>query len=321
MSTRRRPRSPGPAWPCRAPRAGVLWIAAVLACGAAEVADASCALALEGDEPTVVRIRAALDAFGAFDDDDTACVALRAVCGRDDGEITLELHDALGRVAQRRFSRAEGAAAFLMSWSRRPRLIDGAAIPRGAAPAGVATATAAAAPHGPAPGDGLHGELHLAYIVALDSDRQWLTAMGALVQRRGIWRYGADLRVIGAPVVRFAGTGVPFSPWIWLGFDAEATFGAVWTPRDDLMVRGEVGGGAAYVTMLTSSGDPNFQTQGLRGGLRGAVSRHLASALWLEVGAGWDVLRQYGSRPVLSPFGPDPIYHQLHFEIGLQWSP
>jgi hypothetical protein len=89
---------------------------AVVLCGAASAAGAACALQLDGDPEVVSPVREAVDAFR---DDGATCVDVHALCSRDDAAIVVDLRDQLGRSVQRRFTTPEGAAAFLISWSRR----------------------------------------------------------------------------------------------------------------------------------------------------------------------------------------------------------
>lgn len=93
-----------------------LFLLAVVLCGATSVARAACEVRLDGDPEVIAPVRQAIDGFG---DDGATCVDLRALCSRDDAAIVVDLQDQLGRSVQRRFTTPEGAAAFLVSWSRR----------------------------------------------------------------------------------------------------------------------------------------------------------------------------------------------------------
>lgn len=113
-------------------------LAAVL-CGAASAARAACAVQLDGDPEVIAPVRRAIEGFG---DDDATCVDVRALCSRDAADIVIDLRDELGRSVQRRFTTPEGAAAFLISWSRRPLPQTGTGLepvaPPMAAPPGAA---------------------------------------------------------------------------------------------------------------------------------------------------------------------------------------
>jgi hypothetical protein len=111
-------------------RASLLPIAALL-CGSPSVARASCAIDLEGDPDVIARVHDPLVAFG---DDSVTCVDVEVLCSRDADEIVLDLRDALGRSVQRRFRTPEGAAAFLVSWSRRPLPQAGTPLEQAAPP-------------------------------------------------------------------------------------------------------------------------------------------------------------------------------------------
>jgi len=116
---------------------------AVVLCGAASVARASCALQLDGDPEVVGAVR---DAVDAFREDGVACVDVRALCSRDDAAIVVDLRDQLGRSVQRRFTTPDGAAAFLISWSRRPLPQSGTGLEPSGPPRRAATPPGATPP-------------------------------------------------------------------------------------------------------------------------------------------------------------------------------
>jgi hypothetical protein len=307
-------------------RAYTFSIAAVVLCCTVEVARARCEMALEGDARTVAQLRTQLD---AFEDDSTPCVALRAVCSRHGTEVVLDLSDELGRSAQRRFSTADGAAAFLISWSRRPSSLQGTAIAAlpaerheiAALPADVSDHVR----HGAAAAeaeDRWRGELHLAYILAYDSEHaQSMAITGAAVRRSGILRYGGNLRVIGTPAEPpYINGGAHGDPLLWLAVDAEATFGTEWK-HGRFLLRDEVGAGGAYLSLLDGGGSPGYQTMGPHAGFRATAATRITPMLWLAAGAGWDVLFQVAFDPRISPFGNALVIPLLHFEVGLQWAP
>lgn len=304
-------------------RAQLLTIALAL-CGAAK-ARAECEVEIVGDADVAAQVRDALVAFG---DDGAACVAVRAACNRDAGEIALDISDPLGRSVHRRFHTADGAAAFLISWSRRPLPQAGTPIERLAVPvatpaspvAVAATAAPTAPPPAPAPDSGLRSELHVAYLGAPFASHWAALVQGALVRQHGMWRYGGDVRVVGAEVSQmYFSDGT--QPLMWLGIDAEATFGLTWK-LGHLTMRAELAAGLAYVSVLSYSASVHFQTAGLRGGARGAIAAPLFSTVSLETGFGWDVLRQtgeLGGADAGNLLGRRRYLDQLHLEIGLLW--
>lgn len=284
--------------------------AVAVACAIASLARparASCALALDGDAPTVAAIRAALAGFAG---DDAGCIALRAEAERDGAEIRLEISDELGRTARRRFLGPAGAAAFLISWSQRPLWFAGLTAP------GV-TAPVMPAPRPPVPDAAAwSGEFHLAYIRAFDSERYWVTSMAALIRRRGIWRYGGDVRTTVSPLLPSDDFGIDGT--IWLGLEAEGTFGAAWAASDRLQLRGEVAAGGAYLGIVRSN-KLDQTIPGVRGGVRGTLALRLVRDLWLEFVPAWDAIYQIGDVPLSRPFGNFRLYQQVHFDFGLAW--
>jgi hypothetical protein len=271
-------------------------VAAVLAV-LDDIAFASCALVLGGDAETVARIEAALS---AFPDDPTACVAVRAMCDRTGGEITLELQDEIGRSAHRTFASPDGAAAFLISWSRRP-LLD-------LAPIEIATDP---------PLDPLRGEFHFVYLPPLGGSQASVTTMAAVVRHSGLWRYGGDLRLRGAPM-RDDTTAI-----VWIATDAELTVGLEHTWDDRLLARGELVGGASYATVVSLADVPGASTMAVHAGLRATGAARLTSSIWLEAALGLDV--QAGqTHEEVRPFDmapANPFLHPLRLEIGLLWAP
>ena len=282
-------------------------VAAAVLMYCADLARASCAVALDGDTETVARIELAL---AAFPDDPTACVALRVICDRRRGEITVELQDELGRSAHRSFASPDGAAAFLISWSRRPLAFDAAALARSTDP-----------PPAEPPPDPLGGEFRFTYLRAVGGEQAATSATAAVVRRDGIWRYGGDLRLVAAPA-RYD----DMLPVLWVASDVEATAGIELGWLDRVRLRGELAGGAGYATLLalSSSSAPSSRTVGVHAGLRASVASRLASAIWLEAGIGWDPVQAYSRRRDPDPLGeppPDPFGHPLRLEVGLQWAP
>jgi len=316
----------------------------------ARAASASCEVALDGDPEIVEDVQAALFTFGR---DDVPCVVVRALCSRDANDLVIDLQDQLGRSVQRRFRTPVGAAAFLISWSRRPLPQDGTdfAAPPAAAPS-VAESPAAAPPTPPAavvaaqgspPGmtpevrsagtpaphlpsmlaaDGWHPELRAAYLPGLAGPAGFVE--GALLRHRGIWHYGADLRVVSTAALtsRSVSEGIAGQNYanvaMWLSGEAVLVAG-VRGAYGPLVVRGELTAGAAYVTLLSGTISWHFQALGARGGGRLTIASPLISSLWLEAGAGVDALLTGTKNGMNYLLGPDRLQAQGHVEVGLVW--
>jgi hypothetical protein len=237
------------------------------------------------------------------------------VCTSEAGKIALDLEDPLGGAAHRWFSSLEGAAAFLVSWSRRPLPQDGTDLERIASPG-------ATSPTGAAAGDDRwRGEFRLAYSGGPFVRGWWGAAEGAAVRHHGIWRYGAATRVMSSSVTQlFFSDGQDVD--VLLGLEVEAVAGVEWR-SGRFMLRNEVAAGGAYLTAHSQQGALHFQTAGPRAGVRASLGLELAPTLWLDLSGGWDVLQQaIGDRSGLDHvLDSDPIIDQMHLEIGLLWAP
>jgi hypothetical protein len=328
-------------------RAYLLLIAVVL-CSAPSAAHASCTIDLEGDPDVIARIHDPLLAFG---DDSVACVDVRVLCSRDVDDIVLDLRDQLGRSVQRRFLTPDGAAAFLISWSRRPLPHAGTGLEPTAPPTTVAPPVSnAAAPPRPAPPPprvaaaaappsmqaevpddaslrslrGLAPEVRTAYIAApfgspsLDG-LAGLVEVAALFQH-GAWRYGANVRAITASVSQdhFLQEAARLE---WVGLDVEGVFGSRWR-INRILLGGEVFVGAGATVVGSQQGMVDAPPLGLRGGARIAIASHVFSMLWVEGRLAWDGLRQLGETSTAQQdtvLRPDRYLGDVHLEIGLLW--
>jgi hypothetical protein len=332
-------------------RAYLLLIAVVL-CSAPSAARASCAIDLEGDPDVIARIHDPLLAFG---DDSMACVDVRVLCSRDVDDIVLDLRDQLGRSVQRRFLTPEGAAAFLISWSRRPLPHAGTGLEPSAPPTTVAPPVsnadapprpapppprvAAAAPppsmqaEAPAPDDaslpsrrGLAPEVRAAYIAAPfgspSLDGQAAVVEASALLRHGAWRYGANVRGITASVSQdhFLQEAARLE---WVELDVEGVFGSRWQ-INRILLGGEVFVGAGAAVVGAQQGMVDAPPLGLRGGARIAIASHVFSNLWVEGRMAWDGLRQLGETSTAQQdavLRSDRYLGEVHLEIGLLWRP
>jgi len=298
----------------------------------ADRAEASCRVVIDGE--AAAALRSSLDAFG---DDGGLCLSLRVtIVQGDNGAFVVELHDELGRVARREFATADGAAAFVASWSRRP-LPDHAnpvAPPRPPPPAPpkrVAAATRPppvivyrAPPHianeDPSPPiRPLSLEVHLDYAFAKAIPYAVSPAID-VVRRDGYLRYGGELRLIGADTGIDQFDAAPGASYFASMVDVElvGTLGVI-AQSSRLSARAELlAGTAAVFGVERPSGNDVLQTAGLRAGSRAAVALRLVGALWIQGGAGWDLLVQPGSQHGL---GDNHPVTAAHAEIGVMWEP
>lgn len=160
----------------------------------ASSAAADCPVQLDGDPAVTAPIRSEVLGYG---DASAPCVAVRVECRGDGTEVEIELRDELGRTSQRWFASPGGAAAFIVSWSRRP--ISGMAP--GAAPAagrGVTTSVApgASRPTAPAVDRPWHPEIDMTYMNSAERAAGWAVPSIALIRQTGLWRYGGGARAL-----------------------------------------------------------------------------------------------------------------------------
>ncbi|HEX3760488.1 MAG TPA: hypothetical protein VHW23_17350 [Kofleriaceae bacterium] len=274
----------------------LLAVAAAL-CAMTRRAEASCPIALDGDAAVVDRVRAELGSFG---DSAPPCVALWVQCRQNGAQLEIDLHDELGRSSLHLFASADGAAAFLVSWSRRP-LVDldasappGLVVPRPPRPLPDPVATTDARDQV------WHLEISLDYIAATGISSQWGTLSAAVMKRSQIWRYGGDVRALTGT---FLGN---------LTMEADAVFGVETALAPRVAASAElVVGDAVLARGSEDIFGPDYGTDGLRAGLRGGVVWQMYDPIGLELQWGYDVLR--------SPLGG--LARLSHIALGLRWLP
>ena len=170
--------------------------------------------------------------------------------------------------------------------------------------------------------DGWHPEIRAAYLPGLDGPAGF--AESALLRHRGIWHYGADLRVVAAAPstarnVSEGATGQNFANVaMWLSGEAVLVAG-VRGAYGPLVVRGELTAGTAYVTLISGTVTWHFQALGARGGGRLTIASPLISSLWLEAGAGVDALLTGTTNRANYLLGTEHLQGQGHVEVGLVW--
>ena len=296
---------------------GVAWIVVIAA--TAGRARASCAITLDGDAGAVAQVGAELE---AFPDDSAPCLALWAQCRRTGDQLEIDLHDELGRSSFHLFASPAGAAAFLVSWSRRPLSGETAASPPLAPPGAIAARAPAAVPPAPSRARPWHLELGASYArisrsginasqslpdgtsVAVAPRSTWMTISAALVRRSELVRYGAALRAISSNLR---------DPTA----EADAIVGVALPVSDQVSVLGDLAAGATFNFGSARDYDYDYDAVGLRARLRGALGWQLVRSLQLEVGVAYDLVRQIGSIPPTTLGGTTILFGQL--ELGLRW--
>jgi hypothetical protein len=284
------------------PRVVPLAVATAVVCGLAGHAEASCPIALDGDAAAVDGVRAELRRFG---DGEPPCVALWVQCRQTGNQLEVDLRDELGRSSLHLFASAAGAAAFLVSWSRRPLPELGPSTTDASAPPGLV------APRSP-PGEvaatdsqdaAWHPEISLDYVAGSGTRQQWGTLAVALMKSSGIWRYGGDVRGLTSTLV----SNAIIEPEIAFGVHTALT------PR--VAASGEVVAGDLVVVRGDLFDAPDtvadHGTAGVRAGLRAGVLWQALAALGVEVRWGYDVVR--------SPHGG--LADVSHVALGLRWLP
>jgi hypothetical protein len=275
-------------------------VTAAALCAMTRHAEASCPIALDGDPAVVDRIRAELDSFG---DSAPPCVALWVQCRQNGAELEIDLHDELGRSSLHLFASADGAAAFLVSWSRRP-LVDLAAPtpPEQAAPPGLVAPrpvpAAAAAPV--ARDERWHPEISLDYLAATGFSNQFGVATALVMKRSQIWRYGVGVSGF---------TGTIFGT---ITLEAEAVFGFQTELGSRVTAISElVVGDAVIARGSANSFGVDYGTDGGRAGVRGGVLWQVFDPIGLEAAWGYDVLASPGGAYI----------RMSHVALGLRWLP
>ena len=268
---------------------------------------ASCPIAFEGDAAVIARVRAEL---GSFADDGSACVALWVQCQQNGDQVQIDLHDELGRSALHLFATAAGAAAFLVSWSRRPVEARSDARDAHAAIARQAPGDTAPRPSpGPPsatgePGDGWRAEFGLDYLATSGLHVSWGALAAAMTNHTGIWRYGAGITgLTGAYLGNFAA-------------EASAALGVAVPLLPRVVATGGVVTGETIVA--SQAGDElDYGAGGLRAGVRAEVLWQVTAPVALAVTWGFDLV--WLSVP--PPSGARDFGHLSHLGLGMRWVP
>jgi hypothetical protein len=268
----------------------------------------ACPITLEGDAEVIDRVRAELGDF----QDGGACVAVWARCRGTGDQIEVDLHDELGRSALHLFRSADGAAAFLISWSRRP-LPD-----RAPGPPGLVEPGPSPAPAPPAQLDPLwRPEIGLAYVAASGAHSPWITATAAVTKHAGLWRYGGAGHI-------FTGVNGPT-----VTAEVEAALGVQTALLPRITVVSELFVGDAVVARGASfGGDMDYGAGGLRAGIRAGIDWQFSAPFGVELQWGYDVVQWSSSSA--TPAGSDGTSDVMrvwglaapnHVALGLRWLP
>jgi len=257
-----------------------LCIAVVIAiCALAGRAGASCAISLEGDAALIEQLRAELAIFG---EDDAPCLTLWIQVQQTSDHVEIDLHDDLGRSTMRLFSSPGGAAAFIISWSRRPLIAVATADPpppaRPAAPPGLV-----AAPPGlvaPSRDSAFAIELSVGYRSAAGSHPHWAVSDVSVLWQSSIWRYGGTLHVITGPAGGHVAT------------EAAIRFGSGGTLASGIVLRGELVAANTLVGRFGDhAGNVDYAATGARIGPHAAALWPIARRFSVELGGGYDFVR------------------------------
>jgi hypothetical protein len=270
-------------------------------CAMAAHAQAGCPIALDGDAAVVDHVRAELGRFG---DGEPPCVALWVQCRQNGIELEIDLHDELGRSSLHLFTSAGGAAAFLVSWSRRPLLEHGPDAPPGlvepASPPGPAAV--------PASPDRLwHPEFGVAYVAASGAHTPWGTATATVMKDAGMWRYGGGGRLLGW-----------WGATITIGVEAVLGVQTAMLPRVTAAV--ELSAGDGVIIRPVFGSEPAYGNGGLRAGIRARLTWQFIDAFGLELQWGYDAVQSpAGTEPAVTMFRGLAI--PAHVALGLRWLP
>jgi hypothetical protein len=266
-------------------------------CALAVRAQADCPITLDGDAEVIDRVRAEL---GRFADGSAPCVALWVQCRQNGTELEIDLHDELGRSSLHLFMSASGAAAFLISWSRRPLPEHGPDAPPGLVEPRLPPSPAAM----PSQDLGWHPEFSLAYVGASGSHTPWGTITAAAMKDARIWRYGGGGRVITGDIGAVLTIGVEAALGVQTALMPRVTAAAELFAGDGVVVRNNSVGG-----------ETNYGDAGLRGGIRARIVWRFTDSLGFELHWGYDVVQS-------PPYAQNPGWQTLgNVGLGLRWLP
>lgn len=273
----------------------------------------ACPIELAGDPVATAAIGRELARFGG---DAGPCLALVVQCRLADGALTLELRDELDGRATRTFESPAGAAAFLVSWSRRPlaatREHQVAPPPPSPSPPSLSA---------PAPHPGWRNEVALAGILAPTNYAGAVQVLRARTVAERQLGFGArallaeqrDDVVDADGHEHTAGT-------TYVGLQVLALYGFDYAPVARGRLHGHVEAGASFVTHLEQS-QVILAGLGPHAGVQLGAALQVSDALELELGIGVDLLLQRTLDLAENPFGPSNVYGFGHLHALLRWLP
>jgi hypothetical protein len=274
----------------------------------ARTAVADCAVELDGDPAVTAPIRIELGGYGSASG---SCIAVHAACRGDGGEVQIELRDELGRTSQRWFASAGGAAAFIVSWSRRPLAGAAPGMDIGAGPGATAPSAAPMTPT-PTRDKPWHPEVDLGYVNSSNMISGWAFAGAAVMRQSGIWRYGVTLRGI-----------TEVSDLSYLAIEGLAVIGVT----SPIMPRWSLGLDVAAGGTLARAGEQaqgDYGAKGPRVAVRASLGWQLIPPIELQLALGFDVMH----RSQAVPIGPtDQLMHYedtmgfAHLDVAMRWLP
>jgi len=276
-----------------------LCIAVVVAiCALVGRAHASCAISLEGDPALIEQLRAELALFG---DDGAPCLTLWIQVQQTSDHVEIDLHDDLGRSTMRLFSSPGGAAAFIISWSRRPLIaVATAGPPPAARPDAPPGLVAAPPPASAGPREsGVRVELAVGYRSAAGSHPHWVVSDLSALWQASIWHYGATLHTITGPAGGHVAT------------EAAIQFGSAYPLASGLVLRGELVAANTLVGRFGSRAeDVDYAATGMRIGPHVAMLWPIAAQFSIELGGGYDLVHLADS----SNWG------FRYIDVGMRWT-
>lgn len=276
----------------------------------------ACPIELAGDPAATNAIAGELAAFG---NDAGPCLALEVQCRIVDGAIAIDLRDELDGRATRTFESPAGAAAFLISWSRRPLAVGERAVAPQAPPPTPPTATP---PTATPPRDTTwRNELALAGI---------LTTTNRIGAVQGLRTRTANGREFGVGVRALVGEerndyedtegNEHFAGTTYLGLQALALYGFTTAPTAWSRVHGHVEGGATFLSQLDQS-QISMSGAGPHLGVHVGAALQIGDELELELGLGVDLLLQRTLDVARNPLGPSNVYGFGHLHAIFRWLP
>lgn len=293
----------------------IAYAVAVLLCARRAWAAPRCPIELRGEPEVTAPIVAELATFA---DDGSPCVALAITCSARDGALVIALRDAFGGEAQRAFETPAGAAAFLVSWSRRPIMLV-AGTDRAPAATVAAPPPVVVAPREPRV-EAWRIEVALGGIL---TDRNATVGLHVMAKRVAPdhWR-GLGARVLTAgsrDEVIDASNGWYYERPIDVGGQVFAAYGFHGAPLRHVRLHLDFEVGGSILTQDTPDNSLQLNGMGLYAGMRAGIGVN-TRYVELDLAAGLDALVQLPVALDHSPFGTGTVYGYPHLDLVLRWT-